>query len=287
MSFDLVDGAGLLYYFGHSNDEFLGVGGTVGNYFVKPLTLRNGTWSFAPVALLVGCRIGRWTFLDLKDFRQCVAEAGVRSPTSGFAAVVSPSGYIDAGEATGFANGFRDAIAAGALRLGDAYLAGFATVTPAQAANLRHMTLLGDPSITIRTGQTARGTPSQWLIEQGLTNNPYADLEDPDGDGFATWMEVQAGTDYLSSGVKIRELRASDVTSDGSSLTVEPVGGKRYRVMAATNLVGGGWERVPWRETAEAPWSDSSIPVDWPVEAVIVPYGEAFPRRFFKVESDE
>jgi hypothetical protein len=287
VSLSLSQGAGFLYYFGHSNDEFLGVGGALGNYFVKPATLSSGTWPFAPVALLVGCRIGRWTFLDLKDFRQCVAEAGFRNPTSGFAAVVSPSGYMESSEATGFSNGFRDAIAAGALRLGDAYLAGFAAVSPTQAARLSHMTLLGDPSVTIRAGQTARGTPSQWLIEQGLTGDPYADLYDPDGDTFATWMEVQAGTDYLQSGVVVRKLGIHDLSEDGHSLTFEAIGDKLYRVMTTTNLSSAAWERSPWKAQADGEWTESGIPVDWPVESVLVPFAAGEARRFYKVESDD
>jgi hypothetical protein len=269
---ELSEGSGLFYYFGHSSDTLLGTGSSDANCLLKSTTLQAGSWAFSPVALLMGCRIGRWTLLDLKTYQQCVAEAGVRNPSSGFAAVVSPAGYMDSSEATGFSNGFRDAIAAGALRLGDAYRAGFAAVTPAQAEDLRHMTLLGDPSLTIRAGQTARGTPSQWLIEQGLTNNPYADLEDPDGDGFATWMEVQAGTGYLSKGVKVSGLGVRGAAADASTLTFEPVGGVTYRVMATTNLASGVWERVPWKETAEDAWAESGIPVDWPVRSVIVTY---------------
>lgn len=285
-AFELASGAGFFYYFGHSNDEYLGTGGSVGNTFVKPATLRAGTWPFAPAALLMGCRIGRWTFLDLKDFRQCVAEASLKNPTSGFCAVVSPSGYMESSVANGFSNGFRDAMAARALRLGDAYLAGFAKVGSAASVNLRHMTLLGDPALTVRAGQTARGTPAQWLIAEGLTNNPYADLEDPDGDGFATWMEVQAGTDHRSKGVKVCGLGPRASSEDGCTLTFEPVGGRSYRVMATTNLASGAWERVPWRESAEVPWTEAGIPVGWPVRTVTVPY-DGVGQRFYKVQADE
>ena len=68
----------------------------------------------APVALLMGCRMGRWTLLDLKSEQQAIAEAGVRNPESGFAAVVSAAGYMTTAEAASFSQAFGGQIAAGA-----------------------------------------------------------------------------------------------------------------------------------------------------------------------------
>jgi hypothetical protein len=284
---ELRSGAGLLYYYGHSNDAFLGTGGSTVNTFVTPAVLRAGTWPFAPVALLVGCRVGRWTFLDLKDFRQCVAEAGVRNPSSGFAAAVSPAGYMESAEASGYSNGFRDAVARGVLRLGDAYLAGFAALSSVSVQNLRHMTLLGDPSLTLSACVTARGTPVEWMVAEGLTNNPYADLEDPDSDGFPTWMEQQAGTDHARSGVSVRALGAPAPSAGGATLTFETVAGAGYRVLSTTNLAAGAWESLPWKASSGDGWSEAAIPADWPVETVTVPFDAGEPQRFYKVRSAE
>ncbi len=285
---ELNEGAGLLYYFGHSSNGLLGTSAKPDYIFVTAATLKASAWTFAPVAVLMGCQIGRWTALDLTPAAvQCVAEAGAHNRTSGFAAVISPAGYVEPFEAEYFSNGFRDAVGAGALRLGDAYLAGFGQLSDASAARVQHMTLLGDPSLTFRAGQTARGTPSQWLIERGLTGDPYADLADPDGDGFATWMEAQAGTGYLSKGVKIRGVGLGDIAADSQSFAFEAVGGLNYRVLTTTNLASGVWERAPWKAEASGAWTQAAIPGDLPLKTVIVPFDAGERGRFYKVQSDD
>lgn len=287
--YELAKGTGFLYYYGHSSDTLLGVTRSSGQWFIQSKTIMtNDTWKFAPVAMLMGCRIGRWTMLDLKTREQCIAEAGVRNPIAGFSAVISAAGYLQPTEAEDFANGFRDCIAAGALRLGDAWCGAFASMGDAAAAeSAQHMTLLGDPSLCIRTGETARGTPSTWLIAQGLTNDPYADLKDQDADGFVTWQEYQAGTDYLlNSGLRIRALSVPGALETGMPLAFEPLAAKGHRVLSTTNLTSGVWEPLPWRVDASAPWSSSAIPGDWPKKAVEVPYSREEPQRFYRIEAE-
>jgi hypothetical protein len=253
--------------------------------------LQAATWSFPPVAVLFGCRASRWTVYDLKMLgQQCVAEAGVRNPTSGFTATVGTSGYFEELDADDFSLGFSAAVAAGALRLGDAYLAGFQTVGAAVSTKLQHMTLLGDPALCINPTVTARGTPTSWLIANGLTNNAYADLSDPDGDGFPTWLEYRAGTDYNKAGTfQIRSWSLGTSASGLTSLTFElgsVTASTGFRVLTTTNLASGAWETVPWKTSATNAWSTSAIPADWPIKTLLLPYAGDAESRFYKVEAD-
>lgn len=283
--YELDEGAGFLYYYGHSNEQFLGVAGEPpANWVVKVATLQTGNWTFAPVAFLVGCRVGRWTVLDLKNQGQCVAEAGVRNPSSGFTAVLSASGYLQANEALALSNAFRDQMDSGALRLGDAWCGAFAATGDATAALMPHVTFLGDPSLCIRAGRTARGTSADWLIANGLTGDPRADLEDQDVDGFATWQEYQAGTSPLQNVLRVRAVTAPDALATGLPLAFEPLAGQSYRILSTTNLMSGLWEPMPWRTDAGGAWSWSGIPGDVPVKAVEVPYNVIELERFYKVE---
>ena len=282
---ELAEGAGFFYYFGHSNDPRLGTTSDASNTYITATKLTEGTWSFAPVALLMGCRIGRWTTLDLKTQARCVAEAGVRNPTSGFTAVISAAGYLQTYEALYFSNGFRDQIVAGALRLGDAWCGAFASLSDMTAANIQHMSLLGDPSLCIRAGSAAHGTSTAWLIAHGLTGDPYAELSDQDGDGFATWQEYQAGTSPVQGGLRLRNLTLPGKGATGLPLAFEPLSGLNYRVLSTTNLASGVWAPLPWRLNSGADWSESGISGDWPLKAVEVPYDGSDLLRFYKVES--
>ena len=281
--YELREGAGFYYYVGHSSDTL--AGNTSENKLFDAPMFRQANWTFAPVALLMGCRMGRWTLLDLKTEQQCIAEAGVRNRTSGFTAIISAAGYMETYEAENYSHAFRDQIAAGAVRLGDAWCGTFAALGDAASARLQHMTLLGDPSLCIRAGMTARGTPASWLISLALTNNPYADLSDQDGDGFATWQEYQAATDPFRGGLRIRSMTVPAEGASGLPLAFEPVGGLSYRVLSTTNLMSGLWEPLPWRADGGGAWSSSGIPGDWPVKILEVPYNREEPRRFYKVES--
>jgi hypothetical protein len=279
---ELVEGSGFFYFVGHSNDSLAGA--TTANKLFDNTTLRLADWPFAPVALLLGCRMGRWTVLDVRTQPPCVAEAGVRNPFSGFAAVISASGFLDRDDAIRFSGGFGDRVAAGTVRLGDAWLGGFDALGDAYAANVQHMTFLGDPSLCIRAGFSARGTPSAWLLEQGLTA-AGADLLDPDGDGFATWREYQAETSHTQRGLRVRTLTLPAAGAEGLPLAFEMIAGSTNRVVMTTNLCQGAWTVLPWRPTAGGAWSWSGIPGDTPLKEVEVPYDPALRQQYFKIEA--
>lgn len=282
---ELEEGGGLLYYFGHSSDTMLGIHSSGSGCFVDWTALRSVVWPFTPLGVFIGCRPGRWTLYDFASQRQSLSEAAVRNPVSGFAAVVSASGYMMESEAMGFSNGFRNSVAAGALRLGDAWCAAFQKVGAADSSDLQHMTLLGDPAIVIAPLRTARGTPTDWLIEQGLTNGAYADLVDGDGDVFPVWQEYQAGTDYSVSNVfEVRQFAAAAGQTNVFSLAFQPQYGVEYRVVSTTNLGADAWAAVPWKGTNDESWSWSPILGDWPLKTVFVPAGSDAPARYYKVE---
>ncbi len=285
--YELNEGAGFFYFTGHSSDTIAGNSGL--NKLFNATTLQQGTWPFAPVALLLGCRMGRWTLLDLRTQVQSIAEAGVRNPSSGFAAVVSAAGYMTTPEAAVFSDAFCSRIAAGALRLGDAWQGAFAALGDGMSAKLRHMTMLGDPSIFIRPGRTARGSPTAWLLEQGLTDDAYADLTDPDHDGFPTWQEVMAGTSHMSRGLRIRSLSlvgTSGVAGDAPAfgLSFEPIAGVTYRIMTSPDLREDTWVQAPWRTVKGDAWSWSAISGDWPIKSVEVPFVPEEGQRFYRIE---
>jgi len=287
VQYELNEGTGFFYFVGHSSDTIAGNSGQ--NKLFNATTLQQGTWAFAPVALLLGCRMGRWTLLDLRTQLQSIAEAGVRNPTSGFAAVVSAAGYMTTPEAAAFSDAYCSRIAAGALRLGDAWQGAFATLGDSMSGKLRHMTLLGDPSLFIRAGRTARGTPTAWLLEQGLTDDAYADLNDPDNDGFPTWQEVVAGTSYMSRGLRIRSLvplKTSLKAGEApfSALSFEPIAGLTYRIMTSPDLKEGSWVQSPWRVAGSDAWTSSAISGDWPIKSIEVPFMSEDVQRFYKIE---
>ena len=295
--YELQEGAGFFYYVGHSSDTVAG-NSSANKLFDAPM-FRAGTWPFAPVAVLMGCRMGRWTLLDLMKEQQSIAEAGVRNRFSGFTAVVSSAGYMTTPEAIAFSHAFRDRVAEGALRLGDVWCGAFASMGDDASAQLRHMVLLGDPSLCLRVDRTARGTPASALAGLGLTGDPYADLKDQDRDGFVTWVELQAGTSPLQGGLRVRELslpmpvagRAPLAVVPGSGsaglkLVFEPLAGLTYRVLSTVDLSGGEWQEVPWRTAADAEWGWSAIEGDWPVKSLEVPYEVGTRQRFYKVRAE-
>jgi len=288
VSVELAARMGLLYYFGHSSDLMLGVASKGVGCFLNATMLRSASWSFAPVAVLVGCRCGRWTLYDITSGRQCLAESGVRNPYSGFTAVVSASGFTGLSEAENFSDGFHGSVASGALRLGDAWCAAFRRLTSAQALSLQHMTLLGDPALVINPTRTARGTPTAWLIQEGLTNNANADFGDADGDGFPVWQEYQAGTDYsVSNTFSVLRFVHTNGVSESDSLIFQPRNGCGSRIVSTTNLASGVWETVPWKAIGDEAWSMAPIPGDWPVKTILVPSSSGDGQRYYKMESDD
>ena len=294
--YELQEGAGFFYYVGHSGDML--VGHSTADKLCDAAMLRAGSWPFAPVAVLMGCRMGRWTALDLMTQLQCVAEAGVRNAQSGFTAVISASGYMTTDEATAFSYAFSDQVAAGAVRLGDALCGTLGALGDEVTTELHHLTLLGDPSLCIRVDETACGTPTAWLIAHGLTGDPYADLLDQDADGFQTWQEVKAGTRFDQRGLRLSSLRLPDTAGASMSsfqkqktanapcvvLSFETVAGLNCRILSTTSLADGGvWQPLPWRLVGSAEWSLLPINGDWPLKKVEVPYTSGNSRVFYKV----
>ncbi len=292
ISYELQEGAGFYYFVGHSTDSIAG-SSKANKLFDAPM-IRAATWPFAPVALLLGCRMGRWTLLDLRKEQQSIAEAGVRNPTSGFAAVISTAGYTATSDATAFSQAFGAQVAAGARRLGDVWLGAFAALGNNRSLTLRHMVFLGDPSLNIRPDQTARGTSSDWLLAQGLGGDPYADLLDQDGDGFVTWIEAQAGTGALVGGMRISRLAlpqagtydpqavVPDPAAPGLALNVETLAGIAFRVETSDDPGSASWVPLPWRPAGGGAWSTESIPGDWPLKQIEVPFDRNARRRFYK-----
>lgn len=283
----LNEGAGLFYYLGHSNDMLAGA--TTDDRLFNLADLREAQWGFAPVALLMGCRMGRWTLLNFQEAgRQCLADAGLCMPHSGFTAVVSAAGYMQFDHAREFSYAFRDRVAAGAVRLGDAWVGAFAALGDVGASRLWHMTLLGDPSLCIRMDRTARGTSAEWLMAQGLGGDPYADLLDQDGDGFATWVEAQAGTDPLRGGLRMRGLRLPTAAEAGGavSLNFEPLAGGRYRLETTDDLARGEWVPSVWREAGAAGWSAGTVEGDWPLKSLELPFTMGEQQRYYRISSE-
>lgn len=281
----LCGGAGFFYFIGHSSDTLAGGTGTDTRFF-SSAELVSADWPFAPAALLLGCRLGRWNHYNAGGYT--VNEAGVRNPLSGFAAVISPAGYMQPADARDYSYAFGAAVGAGAVRLGDAWRGAFEIMGGAASERLRQMTFLGDPAVTIRAGQTARGTSAVWLMGHGLAGDPYADLSDQDGDGFVTWVEYLAGTSPVQGGLRLRALAGlADAASSGVlTLPFETLAGSAHQVLCSTNLAEGTWVMLPWRAGPEAIWSLDAIDGDWPLKSVEVPYDAGAQSRFYKIVAE-
>jgi len=94
------------------------------------------------------------------------------------------------------------------------------------------------------------GTPAWWLRQYGLTNNTIDvdELDDPDGDGAATWKEYVAGTDPTNGDSVFCVADASQSVSGRLEIVFATVTGKTYRVTVATNLVSR-WATCPYAIT--------------------------------------
>lgn len=281
---DLRSGIGLLYYLGHSNDTIAGT--TVAGALINNNDLLAADWPFAPVAILLGCRMGRWTTLDVHaQVQYNLAEAGFHHPRSGFTAVLAAAGYMEAEAAFTFSRLLSNAIASGQRRLGDACVTALQNVPASNFASMQHLALLGDPSLVISCDETGRGTSTDWLVENGLTGDPMADLADPDGDGFANWVEYQAGTGPRESALRIAELRHAP---QSASLSFTPKSGLRYEVVSCTNLSARAWVRSPWRSPGESTWRTDVIDGDSPLKKVELPPRQPqTPSLFYRVRPCE
>jgi hypothetical protein len=270
----LEGGCGFLFFLGHGSDTVLRISGSSTD--LLKFNTASGfaeidRWPYPVVALILGCRFGRWTTWNVEAPYAvgtcCGAALAAYAEGRGFAASIVSSGYAADADACLYGEAFGDELAGGASRLGDAWLGAFRSVGLSAVTNLYDLAFLGDPATWFRPACTARGTPTDWLAGNGLTNSAYADLDDPDADGYPTWMEYQAGTAFdAAQGFVITGLSLGNGT-----LSFTPPAGSVSRVLTTTNLAGGVWS--VWRE---------GVPGDWPVKAVDVPMDG--PMRFFKVE---
>lgn len=284
---ELYRGSGFFYYLGHSLDTLIGP--AAGHEILKSSHIREGEWNNPPIAMIMGCRVSRWTTYDIKGNETgiSVAAAGVKNPTSGFSAAYGSGGYISIGDAINFSLRFGSAVADGAACLGDALLSAMRGGGSGFVYNSRHLNLLGDPSMPIQPLITPTGVPVDWLVQQGLEGSPEdTDLGDQDGDGFPTWMEYLAGSDPKVGGIRITEFR---YPVDGATafMRVELRAGQDYMVLSSEDLNLPVWESVGWRFVGESSWRSDPISGEWPVVEIEVTTGGggSEPRRFFKVRA--
>ena len=147
---NLQEGRDLFYYLGHSSDTMIGRSSSLGCYLVKTSDMINADWSYAPLAFGMGCRMGRYTSLDVVNLSSCLMETAVKNPSSGFSAVISSSGYLYRGEARTLTELFSDEVNLyGAKRLGDAWTAVLDQFGAAGLSHIEHTVLLGDPSMPV------------------------------------------------------------------------------------------------------------------------------------------
>ncbi|MFO7936473.1 MAG: C25 family cysteine peptidase [Kiritimatiellia bacterium] len=146
----LCEGRDFFYYLGHSSDRLMGHSGDDAKYLLNPERLNSADWMYAPLAMCMGCRMGRFTALDVVNFTYCLMETAVKNPYSGFSATFSSAGYLTFGDAKNVTELISDEINLyGAERLGDAITASLDQMGAAGVADVRDLVLLGDPSMPL------------------------------------------------------------------------------------------------------------------------------------------
>ncbi len=147
---NLQEGRDLFYYLGHSSDTLMGHAGNPGQYLLKNEDLAKADWPYSPLAICLGCRMGRYTSLDVVGLSTCIMETAMKNPASGFSSVISTAGYISFGDAKVLTELLSDEINLyGAKRVGDAWTAALGQIGAADLADIQHTVLLGDPSMPI------------------------------------------------------------------------------------------------------------------------------------------
>jgi len=151
VTYDFKEGRDLFYFIGHSSDLIMGHSPFSGKYFVKVDGIITADWEFAPFAMLLGCRMARYTSLDVVNLTVGLMEAAAKNPSSGFCSSISAAGYLSFGYAKELSNLFSNEINLyGACTVGDAYLAALSQLGAADLRNIQHLVLLGDPSMPVR-----------------------------------------------------------------------------------------------------------------------------------------
>lgn len=203
----LQAGSGLFHFFGHTDEQNLGGGSGKLLSDGSPITISSANWQKPFIGVVVGCRANRW---HAPTTTVCIEPYGLFAPNTGFVAALGATGFLlaDEGEELGVTL-YSDSATNHTLRLGDVLrraqqqTIAHPTLNPARllypesqdaTTRLLCFSLIGDPALVYRHDVTSTGTPVTWLAGYGLTA-PNADLADPDGDGWPTYKEYQAGTD--------------------------------------------------------------------------------------------
>ncbi|MFO7936382.1 MAG: C25 family cysteine peptidase [Kiritimatiellia bacterium] len=147
---EFMAGRDFFYYLGHSSDTVMGHSESSGGFLLKSVDLQYAEWDYAPFAFCMGCRMGRYTSLDVVNLTSCLMETAVKNPSSAFSAVITSSGYVYPGEAQALTELFSDEVNLyGAQRLGDAWCAALEQTGADDLAHIEHVVLLGDPSMPL------------------------------------------------------------------------------------------------------------------------------------------
>ena len=276
------DGSGLFHFFGHTDELSLGGANRLLDTRNTPPDFSAGRWQKPMVALLVGCRVNRW---QSPSSIVCIVPYGLFAANTGFAAGIGPNGYWTPDEGRDFAVGlYSNAAVAGTLRLGDVLLAGLRQSHAAGVPRdrLQCFCLSGDPALVFRHDVTAMGTSAAWLNGFGLTA-PDADFGDPDGDGWMTWQEFQAGTSPTNN----RLHAAAFALQPGAgrlNVTFDTTATNLYRVQRAPAPgASADWQPSDWAWPTSAVWHTDAILPQSPRTTVAVPLIATNRQEFFRL----
>ena len=148
--YDLQEGRDFFYYLGHSSDTVMGHASSSGKYILNLSRMSAADWAYSPPALCMGCRMGRYTSLDVVGLSSCLMESAARNPSSAFSLLISSAGYMSFGDARVITELLSDEINLyGARRIGDAWTAAFDQFGAANLADVKHTVMLGDPSMPV------------------------------------------------------------------------------------------------------------------------------------------
>ncbi|MDA3926727.1 MAG: C25 family cysteine peptidase [Kiritimatiellae bacterium] len=147
---NLQDGRDLFYYLGHSSDTLMGHSSADHKYILNNSRLSSADWSYAPFAMCLGCRMGRYTSLDVVNLSTCIMEVAMKNPSSAFSGSISAAGYLTYGDAKALTELISDEINLyGAKRIGDAWSATLDQYGSGNLADIQHVVFLGDPSMPV------------------------------------------------------------------------------------------------------------------------------------------
>ncbi len=154
---DLENGIDLFFFLGHSQDTLMGHSSGEDKFLFKiSATYQNqrnldlADWPYPPAAIALGCRMGRYTSLDVVNLTTCIMESAARNPDSAFSLSFSASGYLKFDDARALTELLAAEITLyRAGRFGDALLAAYDQIGAADLADIQHLVLLGDPAMPL------------------------------------------------------------------------------------------------------------------------------------------